>query len=372
MRLFKILNAIDRGARLLNEEKLRLHGSTQLERYATSVLSTKTLTHDINIKEGRATIGGQHVENMSRKLKLGDVGVLNKIYRINEIPRALALRALEDVKNLPSARIGDIERVGNIFKEKAKTKLSPSAYDELSSKGRDLKMTDIDENDLIKKLVDELLTKKDIKPFTGTGFIIAGVSLAVFVSTFNKRMRDLKGCHVYYTDDVGNISSCKLAACSCDGKGGFNSECGVHCKLCPEDIMRLLPQSMTNNIKACIASTGPCVNCPSAEFETTNAIDIDSDNPDFSTASATDKLYIKCVDPTILDTFVDIFGNLGNNILDLADNAAGATNFFLRNIKNILVVAGVLVAIVAIVVAYLRFGNFAAIANSQKEISNRR
>lgn len=356
MKLFKILNAIDRGSRLLSEEKLKFHGSTQLERYANSVLSSKTLAHDINIKEGRATIGGHQVENVSRKLKLGDVGVLNKIYRINEIPRALALRTLEDVKNLPSARVGEVERLQTTFKEKARNKLSAKAYDELNSTGRDLKIDDVRENDLIKKVVDEIMTKRDIKPFTGTGFVVAGVSMAIFISTFNKRLRDMKGCHVYYTDDLGNISSCKLAACSCDGKGGFNSECGVHCKLCPEEILRLLPLSMTDNIKACANATGPCVNCPSTEFENANAVDIDSENPDFNNTLPTDKLYIKCVDPTILDTFVDIFGNLGNDILDIADNAVGATNFFLRNIKSILVASGVIVTIIAMFVAYMKFG----------------
>lgn len=356
MKLFKILNAIDKGSRLLSEEKLKLHGTSHLERYANTALNTKTLTHDIKIVEKRATIGGQFVDDISRNLKLGNIGILNKIYKINEIPRPLSIRALEDVKNLPSAKVGDVERIGKMFKEKARTKLPNDTFEQLNRPGRDLRVSDVEQNNLIKNLVDELQKRNNIKPFTGTGFVFASLSTALFVSTFNKRQRDLRGCHAYYTDDTGNVLSCKLPTCSCDGKGGFNSKCNASCKVCPQEILNLLPPSMTNNIKACVDVNEPCVNCPAKEFEEAHIANIDNESADFQTITPTDKVYIKCINPSVLDTFVDIFGDLGDNILGLADNAVGATSFFFKHIKSILIVCGVLVTIVSVAVAIFKFG----------------
>lgn len=353
MRLFKILNAIDRGASVVQHEKLIANSALHLERYAYSALNTKTLLHDIHVREGVAHIGGERVDVVGHNLKKGNLEFIRKVYKIADVPRPLALRAAEDVKELASAKIGALERNAETFKSRVREKVPERVFGELNTPGTYLTEGHVRDNKVLQDILKEMQSK-NLKPITGTALLLSGLSTAILVSTINKRMDEIKGCTAYMLQD-GQMYSCKIATCSCDGKGRFNATCSKHCVICPPEITASLPDVMTKNPNACVGQEGPCVNCPSDELDKRNAADITNLMADFATISQTDKLHIKCNDPGVWDTIVDIFGDLGANLLDVVDSAAKGASWVFSHMKQIFIYGGIAAFVVAVIAVFLRF-----------------
>lgn len=354
MKLFKILDSIEKGAKVLSKEQLAISSSLHLERYAESVAVTgRTLAHDLTISEGVVKIGNERLDVVNKKLRLGYTDVLKNIYKINDIPRPLSMRITEDIEGLSSARIGQHERFNEQFKSKLSEKLSKDVYDHLTTPGKEVTEEMVKNNKVLEDIFN-LLKNKSLRPITGAAIVLFGVSTATIALTVNKRMHETRGCFAYYTRN-GILQSCKIVSCSC-GTKSLNPDCGKHCTVCRNDILSAFPNDMLNIHNCDNINDEPCVKCPSEDFGKHTTANLTDENPDFSTLERSDQLYVKCNNPSVVDTMTDLYGQLGEDLLDVVDNAAQATSFIFRNIKNILIYGGIAAAIIAVLVLLIKFG----------------
>lgn len=359
MRLFKILEALEKS-KLLGESRLAIEGATKLEKYGRDVVSAGI--HDLKVVNNeKVLLGGEHVLDISRDLRLGNLEAVKRVYKLNEVPVPLGVRLTEDVKVLPSFAVGESERIGVKFKDRIREKLPAKTFEELSSKEGVLKVEHVEQNPVLKDIIEDM-KKKERDSTTGNNIrniLLAGGSIAAAVAVINARRAQNRGCFAYYYDDNGKLSSCRVETASCDGKGSFNTSCGGKqhpCNNCTGDILERIPAAM-KLLDNCIgrADGQACYNCPPPNQVSADTPDISDSDDAFDRNTVGDTIYFKCNDPSILDTIGDIFGQAGSDLIDLVDSSLQGSSWIFRNLSKIFKYGGIILVIAVCLGAMYKF-----------------
>ena len=339
MRLFKILDSIEKSIAVFDEAAVLTKGVERLEQYSKVESALALPVRDLRITNKTATIGGDSVLDVSRNLRLGYVDFLKKVYKVDELPRPLITRAEADVKNLSSFSIGNNERLTTEFKSRVREKMNKRTFNELNTADSVLTEKAVRENPVLNDICESMKNKKFIT-ITGTELIVGAVGTVFVIAVINEHLAKMRGCYAYYMGNDQVLKNCKIQTCSCDGKGGLNQQCGTLCDFCTSDLLDKLPDSM-KRVDNCKDTTKPCVQCPSADFNVTETPDLDQEQQ-LAVVQPRDQIFIRCNNPSVWDAISDIFGNAGDNLINIVDGAANAISWFLRNLPKILIYGGIL------------------------------
>lgn len=344
----KIINILDSAVHVLPVKTVN-----RLERYSENVFKMLK-PREIKIKGNTAFIGVHNVDNVSRRIKMGYMHELTHVYDIPTVPKKLEYQTLNDVKKLPSYKLGESERLGKTMETKIKEKSKPGSLSHLDSPMGELKLKDLDNSPPLKN-VCEFLRGKKLRTLVGTTVVI-GASTALVVSFLNEHRKTLSGCMAFrYVN--GLLKGCKIPTCSCvDGQ--MNTHFNGTYPQCDNSILNLLDQKMRDPSNCSGFSGTGCVNCPSPNLIKDNSNkNPDATDEDLDVVNPLDLIHFQCLTPTIWGALADVVDTVGGAAIGVIENAASALSWLSSNWKTILIVCTGVFASIIVVWLFRFFGS---------------
>lgn len=304
------------------------------------------------VKDGDVwKIGNKTTTELETSLKLGKIAdSAPVIYKMEYVPSSLNQKLINEVKDLPSYRVGKVEKgvddIKNLFKD-------TNEYSNLINPNHgNLTINMVENNAKLKSTIGQLIGKR-YKSLT-LGVVIVGASITVAIEKINEHRKNMSGCFRYYMEnDV--LVSCRVATCSCFDGSPITSGGAVTCS------PSLIPKSMSG-LSNCSGTTGAvCAKCPSEEVLTVGKGDLN--NPTSLTQDSTEDLvYYKCNQASILDAIGDLVGDGVDGLVDeIKKGKEIFTDFFkyaLLIVKYVLMVGGIVGAIILLYYGYTKVSGF--------------
>lgn len=321
-------------------------GISKLEKYSlidsSKALSVREITKSNNVFK----INGRDTLTLSNELAMGYTRVLRDIYYIdNNIPRALELRAIEDVKQLPSYVVGENLRfIEEKLKPELATKLTSKTKTIMSSTNLNDKITEeiVEKNPALKNIFSNL-SGKTVKTLTGT-VVTFGLGITAVCAIINEHRNRLTACMLYYYQN-NQLKRCVIATCTCK-----QIACNQNCNYCsPDTISKYLPDDMridncTGANKLDSSGGGLCAKCPSLNYNRSSF----NDESTLVHIPVSQSSFVRCQRPDFYETLSDLFGGVSEDLLSIIKDSLGGFSWFVQKIPLIIFIA-VIVTIIIIV-----------------------
>lgn len=331
MLLYKVISAI-------RAESHITEGITKLEKYSHEAVSVSLETRRMIEIEGVMTINGKATHVVSRELSMGFTSALRDVYNIRDIPRPLELKTVNEVKELPSFRVGEhIRFTEERLEPQLAVKLDNNTKEIMKSAHPDVKLTpEMAERNPVLKNIFSKMSGKTFTTFGGWTVAI-GLGIASAVTVVNEHRSRMTACMLYYYE-YGQLRRCVIPTCTCKPVA-----CTKKCNFCDEAQMKLLPQDMQVDNCGGFKGVG-CMNCPSASYLKTN---INEDNT--LVATSDDSRFIRCHQPTFYEALTDIWGGVNEDILDIVKSSLSGVGWLVGKLPMIILIAICIIIAVIII-----------------------
>lgn len=339
MLLYKILSAVRKELEIVE-------GTQKISRYADLAVGTVLPVRQMVNEASGVHINGRPTLVVSRELAMGFSNALRDVYQIENIPRSLELRALNDVKNLPSLKIGDqIRFTETSFVPELDKKIDTNAKKIMSSTDPETKLTvDVVEKNPALKAIFDKMNNKTFRT-VGGWVVVIGLGTAAGVLAVNEHRNRLTACLLYYYVK-GSLTSCVIPTCTCKP-----TACTSKCNYCSEALMNLLPDDMKVDNCEGFKGTG-CVNCPSEAFNPTNI-----SNDSSLDANKNDQYFVRCFRPTFYEALTDLWGGASEDLINIVKGALQTANWLVNALPIIFIIAVVIIVIVVILSIISKFSS---------------
>lgn len=307
-----------------------ISGVSKIEHYSMLATSKVLAVREIVHLDGIMKINGRATSLVATELAMGFTSTLRDVYKINTIPKSLELRAVEDVKLLPSYKVGENVRFNQeTLKPEMMPKLDSEAQKIMSSTDLGVEITPkvVERNPVLKRLFDNL-KGKHIKTIGGS-ILIFGATIAAVCVMVNEHRNRLTACMLYYYVK-DQLSRCTIVTCTCK-----KVDCTKNCEYCTTEILqKYLPADMlVDNCKDFTGSAG-CVNCPSDNYEKAN---INDDNT-LINSSVANSSFVRCQRPDFFDALGDLYGGIGSDIMDIVRGSLNGLSWIIQKLPIIILV----------------------------------
>lgn len=298
----------------------------------------------LDTKTGHMSVNGKPTHVVSEQLKMGYTTALKDVYDIDNVPKTLEHRSVEDVKFHPSYSVGENMR----FKDE---KFQPQMEPKLNKEGKKvMKSTDLTE-EITPRVVEQNpplknifmnLSGKTMRSVGGT-LLKFGIGIAAVCVVVNEHRNRLTACMLYYHEKK-QLRRCTIASCTCK-----SVECKKDCDYCTDVIMKkYLPNDMLSTDN-CIGFKGTgCAQCPSEAFSKANIEDdetLQKEDPD-------EAVFVRCQKPDFFEALGDIFGGTSEQLLEIVNGSLAAINWLIAKLPYI-ILFGIIVVVIIILISIL-------------------
>lgn len=339
-RLFRILRAAEKEVDLIKI-------GTVLSRTGEEI-GLRDLAPITRNSENILHIGDQTAASLVDSLRSGRVEeAISHIYRIENVPEAVKLKFLDEVKDLPSAHVGLAEEKADLIKNSFKEKLSTDEYIKLDAPdATPLTIEDVNKSTALSKVVDLLKNTKVISIYTGV--ILFGGTTALVLASINNHRRELRGCYKF-TNINGTIHSCKVIESSC-----VDGQVDLH-----QTTRACLPTPTSraeSSVETCASVKGVgCINCPPKHLAKPTSTNENIDKPEtMANEDDFDKVFYRCNNPSNMDAFADLLnekaGNISNVLGNIGGVAAKTIDALFTGLRYVFIIMGLVAGI--LVIAY--------------------
>lgn len=322
--LHKIVGAIR------SEENI-LVGISKIERYSESATSKILSVREFTTKNGIIHINGKTTQSVAMELSMGFTSALHDVYKINSIPKSLELRSIEDVKLLPSYKVGENLRFSeNILKPELSSKLDVKAKNIMSSRdlSDEITPTVVERNPALKNIFNSL-SGKTIRTVGGTVLTI-GVGIAAVCTVVNEHRNRLTACMLYYYDN-DYLRRCTIATCTCK-----RVACQKDCNYCTATIsQKYLPSDMLQDNCKDFKGVAGCENCPSENYSKTDI----TNNSTLQSTSTENSSFVRCHRPDFFEALSDLFGGVSEDLMDIVRGSLNGISWFIQKLPYIILIA---------------------------------
>lgn len=325
----------------------------KLEKYAVDATSSSLKVREIVNFNGSMTINGRPTKLVARELSMGYTHALKDVYKIENVPRSLELRSIEDVKLSPSFDVGEnIRFTENDFTPALNKKLEREGKKVMNSTDLADEITPsvVERNPALKNIFNNL-SGKTVRTVGGT-ILKIGLGIAAVCLIVNEHRNRLTGCYLYFYYK-NQLKRCIIPQCTCK-----KIDCKKDCVNCTADLMKkYLPNDMMVDNCADFKGGAGCSQCPSDTYTKTDITDDstlvkdDVDNVSF----------VRCQRPNFFEALTDIFGGISEELIDIVDKSLNAVSWIVRKLPIILLFA--FIGFIIIILISI-FGKFKSNSNS--------
>lgn len=320
--------------------------------YAKKVKLPSFKVPSVKASGGVVSIGADTLASLEKRVKLGYVAdTMRKVYKIEKLPSSIELKLIDEVKHLPSYKVGVSKRAADTLEAN------------IGAVGSNVTESTVAANSRLSKVIDYLKGKSFISITGGT--VVIGVTTVYALQAIQRHRDMMSGCFRYEMVR-GKIEACKVQSCSC--VNGAPSQGGSN--YCAAD---KLPADMLVT-SGCSGSSGTvCVNCPSASFESDKG-DVTSDDG-LSNPAPNDNVYYECRNATFWEAVSDLVGDEVDKVIDIGTSVAtevgSALALLLKVLKYGAAVVGICGVIGAIAWIYFRVNKNAGEFDDDRIINDR-
>lgn len=338
--LHKILSAVR------TEENI-LSGISKIERYSAVATSKIINVREFASVKGVMHINGKPVEAVSSQLSMGFTSSLRDVYKIDNIPKSLELRSIEDVKLRPSFTVGEnIRFAENRFKPQLSEKLDTEAKKIMSSTDLKDEITPavVERNPVLKNIFNNL-SGKTMRTVGGT-LITIGIGIAAVCAVVNEHRNRLTACTLYYYRN-NQLRRCTILTCTCK-----KVACQKDCNYCsPEILKKYLPADMLVDNCGDFKEAAGCAKCPSENY---NKVDISDDNT-LRQDNIEDSSFVRCQRPDFFEALSDLFGGVSEDLLDIVKGSLNGVSWLVSKLPYIILAAIIGTIIIIIISIFSKF-----------------
>lgn len=330
--LHKVLSAI-------RVEENVASGISKIERYSLDATSSVLPVREINKVDGIMRINNKSTTIIAEQLSMGFTTVLRDVYKIDNIPKALELRTIEDIKMKPSYAVGENARfTTEKLMPEMSAKLDKDTNKVMSSTDPDVKLTPeaVERNPVLKNIFNKI-SGKTLKT-AGGALITIGLGTVAICAAVNEHRNRLTACTLYYYDG-DQLRSCVVPTCTCKPVA-----CTSNCNYCGQELLeKYLPADMLKDNCGGFSGVG-CAQCPSESYNKANI----SDDSTLTNNNTTDTSFVKCQRPTFFDALTDLFGGVSEDLLGIVKDSLGGVSWIIQKLPYIILffVVGILIIII--------------------------
>lgn len=338
--LHKILSAIK------SEENV-LAGISKIERYSELATSKIISLREFANIDGVMHINGKKIENVSLRLSMGYTDALHDVYKIDNIPKSLELRSIEDIKSLPSYIVGkNVKFSQDILKPQLLEKLDPEAKRIMSSTNLSEEITPaiVERNPVLRNIFTNL-SGKTVR-VVGGALLTFGIGTAAVCALVNEHRNRLTACMLYYYSN-NQLRRCAVITCTCK-----KIACKKDCNYCSTEILqKYLPSDMLKDNCDGFKEAAGCVKCPSENYHKTNLLD----DLTLVQDKVSDSSFIRCQRPDFFEVLSDLFGGVSEDLLDIVKGSLKGISWFIQKLPYIILAAIIGTIIIIIISLFNRF-----------------
>lgn len=327
-----------------------ISGISKIERYSLAATSSILTTREITNVDGVIRMNGKATQQLSHDLSMGFTSALKDIYKIDNIPKSLELRSLEDIKALPSYEVGqNIRYVDQKLKPELSSKLDSKTLKLMESTNLNDKITPsvVERNPVLKNIFNKM-SGKTMKTVGGT-LLTIGVGTGAICTVVNEHRNRLTACMLYYYDN-NQLRRCAIATCTCKAVA-----CTKNCNYCkPSILKKYLPDDMLHdNCGDFKGSSAGCVKCPSDNYNKANIFD----DSTLHETSVSDSSFVRCQKPDFFEALSDLFGGASEDLLDIIRGSLNGISSLVKYLPYI-IIAAIIGTLIIIIISI--FGKFTA------------
>lgn len=293
-------------------------------------------------------IGDRTAESLETSLKAGRIEeAISHIYHVKDVPESVKLKLLDQVKDLPSARVAAVEAKSAKVKSILKTAFeeTPDIKDLADVDGPPLTVQQVQKNSNLIKTLDVLKASRIVSAYTG--IVVIGGTTALIVAAINAHRKEMRGCY-RFTNTNGTIHSCKIVESSCvDGAVDLHETIRA-CTNLSADFNDL-------GVGDCSKIVGVgCINCPPEHLKKIVSKDTEKiDKPEtYAKQDASDLVSYHCNQPSVLDAMSDLLneraGDVSRALGDIGGTVGKAVKTAFDVVTILFIVMGAVVGIVII------------------------
>ena len=324
-----------------------ISGISKIEKYSLEATSSILPVREINNINGIIKINNKTTSLIAQELSMGFTNVLKDIYKIDNIPKALELRTIQDVKNTPSFLVGENIRF-------TKEKFTPELYSKLDSDTKkimestdpDVKITPeaVERNPTLKSIFDKM-SGKTFKTVTGV-LVTLGLGTVAVCAAVNEHRNRLTGCMLYYYNNEGQLTGCVIPTCTCKP-----INCKSNCNNCSLEIQqKYLPTDMLKN--NCIDFKGVgCSQCPSENYNKANI----SNEASLTKDDKSDYNFVKCQRPDFFEALTDLFGGVSEDLMNIVKGGLSGVSWIIQKLPYIILFSVIGIIIIIIISIFSKF-----------------
>ena len=337
--LHKVISAI-------RVEENIVSGISKIEKYSFEATSSILPVREINNIDGVMKINNKSTSLISQELSMGFTNALKDVYKIDNIPKALELRTIEDVKNKPSFAVGENMRfTKEKFTPALSAKLDPSTKKIMESVDPDVKITPeaVERNPALKGIFDKM-SGKTFKTVTGV-LVSIGVGTLAVCAAVNEHRNRLTACMLYYYNQ-GQLVGCVIPTCTCKPV-----DCTSKCNNCSLEIQqKYLPVDMLKNNCNDFKGVG-CSQCPSDAYNKANL----SNDSTLTTDDISDYHFVKCQRPNFFEALTDLFGGVSEDLMNIVKGGLSGIGWLIQKLPYIILFSVIGIIIIIIISIFSKF-----------------
>lgn len=342
--------ALHRIVSAIRVEENVVAGVAKIEKYGLNATSSALAVREVVKLDGVMTMNGKATRFIGTQLAMGFTSSLRDVYKLDNIPRSLELRTIEDVKLRPSYSVGEhIRFTENKFKPEISSKLDKEAKRVMSSTDLADEITPaiVERNPVLKRIFDKMSGKK-MRTFAGT-VLTVGVGIAAVCVAVNEHRNRLTACMLYFYQN-NQLQRCAIATCTCK-----KVDCTKACNYCPPNILaKYLPADMlVDNCGDYTGSSAGCIKCPSDDYNKANV----SDDATLAPEDVSKSSFVRCQRPDFFEALTDMFGGVSEDLLDIVKGSLGGISWIVKFLPYIILVTIVGIAIIILISIFGKLNN---------------